>query len=131
MEKVLVDSEGLNRMLLRLSHEILEKNPQTEESALIGILRRGATLADLLAENIYKIIGKKIKVGYLDITLYRDDLSEVDERPKLKNTQVPFDVTGKTIIIVDDVIFTGRTVRAAIDAIFDCGRPKEYSCLNW
>ena len=130
MEKVLVDSEGLDRMLLRLSHEILEKNPDTSEIALVGILRRGATLADTLAENINKIIGKKIEVGYLDITLYRDDLSELSEKPKLNKTQIPFDVTAKTIIIVDDVIFTGRTVRAAIDAIFDCGRPKRIQLLE-
>ena len=130
MEKILVETDAFDRMLLRLSHEIIEKNPDTEEIALVGIFRRGATLADILVGNIKKILGKEVKVGYLDITLYRDDLSEVSEKPKLNKTQITFDVTDKTIIIVDDVIFTGRTVRAAIDAVFDCGRPKRIQLLE-
>ncbi len=130
MEKILVESDAFDRMLLRLSHEVLEKNPDTDEIALVGIYRRGATLANLLADNIKKIIGKSIEVGYLDITLYRDDLSELSEKPKLNKTQIPFDVTNKTIIIVDDVIFTGRTVRAAIEAVFDSGRPKRIQLLE-
>lgn len=124
MEKLLADSGTVKRMLARLSHEIIEKNPDMTNVAIIGILRRGATLADMLSEGISGITGEKVSVGYLDITLYRDDLKELSEFPTVKGNDIGFDITGKTVILVDDVIFTGRTVRAAIDALFDIGRPK-------
>lgn len=124
MEKLLADGGTVGRMLARLSHEIIEKNPDMKDVALVGILRRGATLADMLSAGIEKITGEPVRVGYLDITLYRDDLKELSEFPTVKGSDIKFDVTGKTIILVDDVIFTGRTVRAAIDALFDLGRPK-------
>ena len=111
-------------MLARLAHEVIEKNPRLSDIALIGIIRRGASLADMLAAKISDFSGEKIQTGYLDITLYRDDLSKFSEFPSVNGSDIKFDVSGKTLILVDAVIFTGRTVRAAIDALFDLGRPK-------
>lgn len=111
-------------MTARLAHEIIEKNPETGDVLLVGILRRGASLVRKLAEKIKEITGREITVGYLDITLYRDDLTKLSEMPKVNGTKIDASVTGRTVIIVDDVIFTGRTVRAAIEALFDIGRPK-------
>lgn len=125
MEKILADSAAIGRMLARLSHEVTEKNPDMSDVALIGVLRRGATLADMLADGIESITGKRPPVGYLDITLYRDDLEKLSDSPTVNGSNIGFDVAGKTLIIVDDVIFTGRTVRAAIEALFDLGRPKK------
>lgn len=124
MEKILADSQAVERMLARLAHEVIEKNPCLSDIALIGILRRGASLADMLAAKISDFSGEKIQTGYLDITLYRDDLSKFSESPSVNGSDICFDITGKTLILVDDVIFTGRTVRAAIEALFDLGRPK-------
>lgn len=124
MEKILADSQAVERMLARLAHEVIEKNPRLSDIALIGIIRRGASLADMLAAKISDFSGEKIQTGYLDITLYRDDLSKYSEFPSVNGSDIKFDVSGKTLILVDDVIFTGRTVRAAIDALFDLGRPK-------
>ena len=124
MEKILADSQAVERMLARLAHEVIEKNPRLSDIALIGIIRRGASLADMLAAKISDVSGEKIQTGYLDITLYRDDLSKFSEFPSVNGSDIKFDVSGKTLILVDDVIFTGRTVRAAIDALFDLGRPK-------
>ena len=124
MEKILADSQAVERMLARLAHEVIEKNPRLSDIALIGIIRRGASLADMLAAKISDFSGEKIQTGYLDITLYRDDLSKFSEFPAVNGSDIKFDVSGKTLILVDDVIFTGRTVRAAIDALFDLGRPK-------
>ena len=124
MEKILADSQAVERMLARLAHEVIEKNPRLSDIALIGIIRRGASLADMLAAKISDFSGEKIQTGYLDITLYRDDLSKFSEFPSVNGSDVKFDVSVKTLILVDDVIFTTRTVRAAIDALLDLGRPK-------
>ena len=124
MEKILADSQAVERMLARLAHEIIEKNPCLSDIALIGILRKGASLADMLKARISDFSGETIPIGYLDITLYRDDLSKFSESPSVNGSDISFDINGKTLILVDDVIFTGRTVRAAIDALFDMGRPK-------
>ena len=125
MEKILADSAAIQRMMARLSHEVIERNVDLSDVVLVGILRRGAVLADMLSEGMERITNVKFPVGYLDITLYRDDLEKLAEFPKVNGSDIKFDITGKTIIIVDDVIFTGRTVRAAIDALFDLGRPKK------
>ena len=122
-EKVIIDNERMNRMLARLAHEIIEQNPEEESVYLVGIKRRGVPIASRLKENIEKFSGIHGELGELDITLYRDDLSERFPEPHLNSTVIPFDVAGKRIILVDDVLFTGRTARAAIDALFSMGRP--------
>jgi len=124
-EKVqIMDQEGIRRALTRIAHEILEKNAGTEDLVLIGIRRRGVPLASRLAEKIKEIEGTSIPLGILDITLYRDDLSQLDYHPKVRKTEVPFSITDKQVVMVDDVLYTGRTVRAAMDALMDLGRPK-------
>jgi len=119
----IIDSKGFNRTLTRLAHEILERNKGADNIALVGIKTRGEYLTRRLAKIIEQIENKPIQVGYLDITLYRDDLRERLEQPVLKGTEINFDVNGKDIILVDDVLFTGRTVRAALDELVDLGRP--------
>ncbi len=121
---VLMDSEGIRRALTRISHEIVEKNKGVENIVLVGIRTRGVPIAERLAEIIAKIEGQKPPVGVLDITLYRDDLSTLAYQPIVRPTELPVDITGKTIVLVDDVLYTGRTIRAALDAIIDNGRPK-------
>ncbi|BAL82601.1 putative pyrimidine operon attenuation protein/uracil phosphoribosyltransferase [Selenomonas ruminantium subsp. lactilytica TAM6421] len=121
---ILMDSEGIRRALTRISHEIVEKNKGVENIVLVGIRTRGVPIAERLAEYIEKIEGKKPPVGVLDITLYRDDLSTLGYQPVVRPTELPVDITGKTIVLVDDVLYTGRTIRAALDAIIDNGRPK-------
>jgi pyrimidine operon attenuation protein / uracil phosphoribosyltransferase len=114
--------DGLNRSLRRISHEILERNALClDELALVGVLTRGVPLARRISENIRQFEGLEIPVGSLDITLHRDDLEKVD--PEVRGSSVPFDVTGKTVILVDDVLYTGRTARAAMDALLELGRP--------
>lgn len=130
MEKILVEKEAFDRMLVRLAHEIIEQNADISKIVLVGIVRRGFTLANVISRRIYEITGTEVKVGALDITLYRDDLTEIASMPSLKKTDLDFDVTGKIVIIVDDVIFTGRTVRCAIDALFDLGRPSKIQLLE-
>lgn len=122
-KKVLMDNDAMRRALVRISHEILEKNAGVEELVLVGIRTRGVPLAKRVAENIEQIEGKQIPVGILDITLYRDDLSTIAQQPVVHSTEIDFDVTGKTLVLVDDVLYTGRTVRAALDALVDLGRP--------
>lgn len=117
--------EDIARILKRIAHQIIEKNHGTEGICLVGIHTRGVPLAYRLAENIGTIEGKTIDVGELDITLYRDDLSLVGETPRVKGSKVDFDVTGKTVVLVDDVIYTGRTARAALDAVMKLGRPQK------
>jgi len=119
----IMDETALRRALLRISHEILEKNNGAEGLALIGIRRRGVPIAEIIKENIFAIEGTAVPVGTLDITLYRDDLTALGDTATVNATSVPFDITGKTVVLVDDVIYTGRTARAAMDAIMSLGRP--------
>jgi pyrimidine operon attenuation protein/uracil phosphoribosyltransferase len=118
-----LDREGIERTLQRIAHEILEKNHGMGDLVVIGIKTRGAFLAEKIAKNMKTIEGKEVPVGALDITLYRDDLTEVGEQPLVHATEIEFDITGKTIILVDDVLYTGRTVRCALDELIDFGRP--------
>ena len=119
-----LDAEAIRRSLVRISHEIVERNKGTEALALIGIRRRGAILAQRLAKEIEAIDHRAVPVGALDITLYRDDLSRIAPNPILHATQIPFDITDLRLILIDDVLFSGRTVRAAMDALIDFGRPQ-------
>lgn len=120
---VIMDESAMRRALARISHEIIENNADTSEICMIGIQRRGVPLAEHIAENIRKFSDMDVKTGSLDITLYRDDLTAMGDRATLKGTDVDFEITGKTVVLVDDVIFTGRTVRAALDALMELGRP--------
>ncbi|SHH37732.1 bifunctional pyr operon transcriptional regulator/uracil phosphoribosyltransferase PyrR [Clostridium grantii] len=120
---LLLDEKAVNRTLTRISHEIIEKNKGVEDIVLIGIKRRGVPLAKRIAELIENFEGQKVVVGSVDITLYRDDLTEVDEQPILNNEILSLDVKDKKVILIDDVLYTGRTVRAALEAIIDKGRP--------
>ena len=121
----LMDEAAVNRALTRIAHEILEKNGGCDDLCLVGIRRRGEPLARRIAERIAAIENQAVPVGVLDITLYRDDLSPAAENdmPRLNETQVPFPIVGKRVVLVDDVLFTGRTARAAIEALFQMGRP--------
>lgn len=121
---VIMDSQAINRALTRISHEILEKNKGIEDVILVGIHTRGIPLSERIAAAIENIEGKKVPLGILDITLYRDDLSSSLHQPIVRETKIPYDITGKTIILVDDVLYTGRTIRAAMDALIDMGRPQ-------
>ncbi len=124
-EKVqIMDADGIRRALTRISHEILEKNAGTKDLVLIGIRRRGVPLARRIAEKIKEIEGTSVPMGILDITLYRDDLSQLEYHPLVRKTEVPFSISDQKVVLVDDVLFTGRTVRAAMDALVDLGRPK-------
>jgi pyrimidine operon attenuation protein/uracil phosphoribosyltransferase len=119
----IIDEQGFERTLTRLAHEILEQNKGAETMAIVGIRTRGEFLAKRLAAKIQQIEHKELQVGFLDITLYRDDLRARLKQPILKGTEISFDVTDKNIILVDDVLYTGRTVRAALDELVDLGRP--------
>lgn len=121
---VLMDDKAVARALIRVAHEVIEKNKGSKDLTLVGIRTRGVPLARRLAAEIEKIEGVQPPVGILDITLYRDDLSTLGYQPVVHETEIPFDINDKTIILVDDVLFTGRTVRAALGAIMDIGRPK-------
>nr|WP_295973949.1 bifunctional pyr operon transcriptional regulator/uracil phosphoribosyltransferase PyrR [uncultured Bacillus sp.] len=122
---IVLDDQAISRALTRIAHEIIEKNKGTENLVFVGIRTRGIYLANRLAERIKHIEGKKIPVGDLDITLYRDDLTKKsdDLEPLVKGTNIENDIHDKTVILVDDVLYTGRTVRAALDALIDIGRP--------
>ena len=118
-----MDADGIRRALIRIAHEITEKNKGVENVALVGIRTRGVPLAARIAEEIQKIENVQVPTGSLDITLYRDDLTTMGYNPVIHGTEIDFDVTGKHIVLVDDVLYTGRTIRAALDAIIDMGRP--------
>ena len=119
-----MSASEIERTLVRLAHEIVEKNSGVTNLGLVGIKRRGVPLAQRLAKFLQRIEKTKIPVGSLDITMYRDDLSPVGPKPVVQKAEVGFDVAGKDIMLVDDVLFTGRTTRAALDALFDHGRPR-------
>jgi pyrimidine operon attenuation protein/uracil phosphoribosyltransferase len=119
----IMDEEAVQKALTRISHEILEKNKEVKNLAIIGIRYRGEFLAYRIAKHISEISKEEIPVGILDITLYRDDLTEIAEQPVLKETIIDFDITGKKVVLVDDVLFTGRTIRCAMDQLLDFGRP--------
>ena len=123
VKATIMDDAALGRALTRIAHEILERNRGAENVALIGIRRRGVPLANRIAVKMTEIEGTAPAVGEVDITFYRDDLTTRSEQPVLNATRIDFDVTGKDVVLVDDVIFTGRTVRAAMEAVFDLGRP--------
>ena len=120
----ILDKEAVHRALVRIAHEILEKNKGVENLCLIGIRNRGAFLAQRLSDCIEKIENQKVAVGILDITLYRDDLTSASGQPVVHKTEIEFDITDKNVVLVDDVLYTGRTIRAALDALIDFGRPK-------
>lgn len=125
VEKALImDESAMARAITRISHEIIERNNGVDDLVLIGIQRRGIPLARRIAEKIKEVEGKEVQVGILDITFYRDDLSLLNEHPVINGTQIDFQIVGENIVLVDDVLYTGRTVRAAIDALMDIGRPK-------
>jgi pyrimidine operon attenuation protein/uracil phosphoribosyltransferase len=121
--QVLMDRDRLSRSLARMAHEILERHPEMEGVVLVGVRSRGVPLARRLAEKIRDASGITPLVGALDITLYRDDLTTISAHPVLKATDIPFAIEGRTVVLVDDVLFTGRTVRAALDELIDFGRP--------
>ena len=121
---VLMDEQGVRRALTRISHEIVEKNKGVEDIVLVGIRTRGVPIAKRLADMIEQIEGVRPPVGILDITLYRDDLSTLSYQPIVRPTTMPVDIDRKVIVLVDDVLYTGRTIRAALDAIMDMGRPQ-------
>ena len=120
----ILDAQAIGRTLTRIAHEILEHNRTTDNLAIVGIRSRGAYLARRLAECIKKIDGEDIPVGALDITLYRDDLTLLGAQPVVRPTEIGFDISGKNIILVDDVLYTGRTIRCALSELIDFGRPK-------
>ncbi|MGE5578625.1 MAG: bifunctional pyr operon transcriptional regulator/uracil phosphoribosyltransferase PyrR [Bacillota bacterium] len=125
MEKAeIMDQEQIRRSLIRVAHEIVEKNKGLDDVVLIGVQRRGVPMAQRLQKYLMEIENREVPVGELDITLYRDDLTLKADQPIVGRTHIPFDVAGKKIILVDDVLYTGRTVRAALDALIDMGRPQ-------
>ena len=123
-KKVILDGQAMNRALVRVAHEIVERNKGVENVVLVGIRTRGVPLAQRIAKEIESIEHTKLAVGSLDITLYRDDLSTLAYNPVIRGTEIDFDISGKTIVLVDDVLFTGRTIRCALDALIDMGRPR-------
>lgn len=120
----IMDTEQLDKTLTRIAHEIIEKNKDIERIAIVGIRTRGAFLAERLANKIKDIGKKEVRVGILDITLYRDDLTTIAEQPVVHKTEIDFNIQDKIIILVDDVLYTGRTIRCALDALIDFGRPR-------
>ncbi len=121
---LIMDSEKIDRSLSRIAHEILERNRESTNLVLIGIRTRGVFLAERLAGKVQSIEDRKVPLGILDITLYRDDLTTIGPQAVLKETKIPFPLDGKKVVLVDDVLFTGRTIRAALDGIIDFGRPE-------
>jgi pyrimidine operon attenuation protein/uracil phosphoribosyltransferase len=128
-KRQLTSASEIDRTLVRLAHEILEKTTDPDQLVFIGVRRRGVPLAQRLAQKIDAIEGRKVPVGTLDIQLYRDDLSTVGNQPVVSATDIPFAVAGKDVILTDDVLYTGRTTRSALDALFDHGRPARVQLL--
>jgi pyrimidine operon attenuation protein / uracil phosphoribosyltransferase len=128
-KKQLMSASEIDRTLVRLAHEVLEKTSDLDRLAFVGIKRRGVPLAQRLTAKIESLENLKIPVGILDINLYRDDLSTVSERPVLNAKQIDFPIVGKDIVLIDDVLYTGRTIRSALDALFDHGRPARVQLL--
>ncbi len=124
MPKTFLDSTEIQRAVARIAHEILERNHDVGNLALVGVRTRGVFIAERIRKKIQEIKNFQLPFGVLDITLYRDDLSEIGVHPQLKETDIPFDLHDRTVVLVDDVLFTGRTVRAALNAISDFGRPR-------
>ncbi len=120
----ILDKEAINRSIMRIAHEIIEKNKGTSDLCVVGIRNRGVYIAKRLADCIKKIEGQDIPAGALDITLYRDDLALASGQPLVRKTEIDFDINDKKLVLVDDVLYTGRTIRAALDALIDFGRPK-------
>ena len=120
----IVDADGLRRIITRIAHEIVERNKGVEDLVLVGIRRRGVPLATRMADKIREFEGAQPALGSLDITLYRDDLSTVSHQPVVGASEIAVDINGKVVVLVDDVLYTGRTVRAAMDALIDFGRPR-------
>jgi pyrimidine operon attenuation protein / uracil phosphoribosyltransferase len=120
----ILDADRMRRMIDRMAHEIVERQKDLQELALIGIRTRGVPLATRLASRLSSLVSQTFPVGTLDITLYRDDLSTVAPQPLLKKTEIDFDLNGRTVLLCDDVLFTGRTIRAALDGVIDLGRPR-------
>lgn len=125
----LMSASEIDRTLVRLAHEILEKTEDLDKLVFVGIRRRGVPLAERIAAKIRTLENRDIPVGTLDINLYRDDLSTVGQAPVVKTTQIPYSVTGRDVVLMDDVLYTGRTIRAALDALFDHGRPSRVQLL--
>jgi pyrimidine operon attenuation protein / uracil phosphoribosyltransferase len=123
MKTQVLDADGLRRTVNRLSHELVEKNKGVQNVVLVGIRTRGEYLAHRVAKKIEEIENMSVKVGVLDITLYRDDLRGRLDQPQLKSSEILFDIRGKVVVLVDDVLFTGRTIRSALNALMDLGRP--------
>ena len=123
-KNVIMDGEAMRRAIVRIAHEIIEKNKGVDNVILVGIRTRGVPLAQRIAKEIENIENVTVPVGFLDITLYRDDLSTLAYNPIVHGTELDFNISGKVIILVDDVLYTGRTIRAALDALIDMGRPK-------
>ncbi len=123
--RTVMDAQEINRALTRVAHEVIEKNHGITNVALVGIRTGGVYLAKRLAKKLQEIEGTAVPVGELDITLYRDDLNARKEHPVLRKTDIPFDITRRKVILMDDVLFTGRTIRAAMDGLIDLGRPGE------
>ncbi|MDP7551934.1 MAG: bifunctional pyr operon transcriptional regulator/uracil phosphoribosyltransferase PyrR [Nitrospinaceae bacterium] len=123
LSSVIFNEKDISRAVTRIAHEILEKNKGADKLALVGIRTRGATLAQRLAKKINEIESTTVSLGILDITLYRDDLGTSKQSPEVKKTDISFSLEGKEIVLIDDVLYTGRTIRAAIDALIDFGRP--------
>lgn len=120
----IMDEAAVDRALKRISHEIAEKNKGVENVVLVGIRRRGEPIAQRIRANIEKIEGVDVPCGSIDIAFYRDDLSKLSDLPTIRRAELPFDVTGRDVVLTDDVLYTGRTARAAIEAVFSCGRAK-------
>ena len=121
---IIMDQAALNRAITRITHEILERNGGTEGLCILGIKRRGLPIARMLCDNIKKFEGSSVPMGYIDITRHRDDMSEADKEAAAAESHVPCDINDKTVLIVDDVLYTGRTCRAAIECVFRLGRPR-------